>query len=132
MANRIAYLLLVLAMVGAPELSAQGTPTDGAPVRAEALGGQPPVLIEGSCQAPVYPAMLRAAHMEGRVRLQFVVDTLGRVEPSSVRPIQSTHSQFVDAARRALLTCRYRPARFQEAPVRVLVQAPFVFTLPRS
>lgn len=93
---------------------------------------EPPRLVPGSCQTPAYPASMRAARIEGRVILQFVVDTLGRVEAASVRAIQSTHRYFEQEARRALLTCRFQPARFNNHPVRVVVETPFDFRLTRS
>jgi hypothetical protein len=57
------------------------------------------------------------------------VDTLGRIEPGSIVTIQSTHSLFEAAARRSITTCRYRPGRFSNRPVRVKVQFPFTFRL---
>lgn len=124
----VALLILAIGASLTPRLEAQDTPD--APM-VEGAVEQRPVPVPGSCQAPVYPATLRAARMEGRVILQFVVDTLGRIEPASVRALSSSHTYFEEAARRALLTCRYRPAQFNGRPVRVLVQLPFNFQLAR-
>ena len=88
-----------------------------------------PAVVPGSCLAPTYPILMRDAKIEGRVLLQFVVDTLGRIEPGSIVTIQSTHSLFEAAARRSITTCRYRPGRFSNHPVRVKVQFPFTFRL---
>ncbi len=99
---------------------------------AESAVDERPTLVPGSCQSPVYPILLRSARVEGRVVLQYVVDTDGRVDASSITTLQSAHRQFDDAARRALVTCRYRPARAANRPVRVMVQTPFNFALTPS
>ncbi|HWO88735.1 MAG TPA: energy transducer TonB [Gemmatimonadales bacterium] len=127
MLRTVALVVAGLA-VSAGALGAQATPD--APM-VEGAVEQRPIPVPGSCQAPVYPATLRAARMEGRVILQFVVDTLGRIEANSVRALSSSHTYFEEAARRALLTCRYQPALFNGRPVRVLVQLPFNFQLAR-
>ena len=72
---------------------------------------------------------MRVAHIEGRVTLQFVVDTLGRVEPASVQVVQSSHRLFESAARRVVTTCRYHPARAGDHPVRVRVLLPYDFRI---
>jgi protein TonB len=108
------------------------------PARAQAPDSQPhsedaveqrPVLVAGSCRPPSYPIQLRLARVEGRVLLQFVVDTQGNVEPGSVTVLQSAHRLFDAPARQAILSCRYRPGRFANRAVRVRVQAPVVFRL---
>ncbi len=129
---RIACLAMGLLLSGTAGLAAQTTASNDSQVLAENAVADRPVLVPNSCQAPAYPVMLRAARVEGRVLLQFVVDTLGRVDATSIRAIQSTHSHFEEAARRAVATCRYRPARFNSHAVRVLVQTPFTFNLGRS
>lgn len=130
MKTRAVVLTLMLVAGRAAGLSAQ-TPTDSVAI-AEAAVEERPSVVPGSCQAPVYPILLRNARMEGRVILQFVIGTDGRVEPSSIRTLRSTHQYFDEAARRALVTCRYRPGRFNSQPVRVVVQTPFEFQLRRS
>jgi len=121
-------LLMMLAVPGAVALAQTGTPADTT-VLGEASVTERPAIVPGSCLAPTYPILMRDARIEGRVLLQFVVDTLGRIEPASVVAIQSTHSQFEAAARRALATCRYRPGRAGSRAVRVKVQMPFNFRL---
>ncbi len=88
--------------------------------------------MAGTCASPAYPVQMRAARIEGRVVLQFVVDTVGRIESASIVVLQSTHSLFETSARRALLTCRYRPARFANRPVRVRVEMPYNFRVSGS
>ncbi len=132
MRARITFLVMGLLLSGSAGLRAQVAASTDSQVLGETAVETRPILVPNTCQSPAYPVMLRAARVEGRVLLQFVVDTLGRVEPSSVRAIQSTHSHFEEAARRAVATCRYRPARYNSHAVRVLVQTPFAFSLGRS
>ena len=81
--------------------------------------------------APVYPAALRAAQIEGTVLARFVVDSVGRAEPGSIEFPETTHSQFAEAVRQSLLRSRYLPAMFQGHAVRQLVEQRFAFTLTR-
>jgi protein TonB len=103
-------------------------PAQQQPIAAASLE-QPPQVVPGTCRAPVYPTLLRSAQVEGRVLLEFVVDTAGRVEQASISTITSSHSQFEQAARRALASCRYRPARWNDVAARVTVRMPFTFSL---
>ena len=68
--------------------------------------------------APRYPAALRVAQVEGRVLLEFVIDTTGRVESGSLRVIESTHHGFEASARETLERSLFRPARLAGRPVR--------------
>lgn len=81
--------------------------------------------------APVYPPALRSAQIEGTVLATFVVDTLGRAEPATIRFSEATHPQFADAVRQSLLRSRYLPAIVRGRPVRQLVEQRFAFTLTR-
>jgi len=130
MKTRVALLLGGTRIGRTAVLSAQG-PAD-TQLLAEAAVEERPTAIPGSCQPPTYPILLRNARMEGRVLFQFVIGIDGRVEPTTIRTLRSTHQYFEEAARRALTTCRYRPARFNNQPVRVVVQTPFDFTLRRN
>lgn len=80
----------------------------------------PAILL--SQPAPAYPAALAALGVEGRVKLEFVIDTTGRVEPGSVRILESTHQAFEEAARGTALGASFRPARFASRPVRQLTR----------
>jgi|GEM_PF-2396387 len=79
-----------------------------------------------------YPRGLRNAGLEGRVDLEFVIDTAGRVEPSGIRVLAATHRGFVRAAIRALRAARYRPARVGGTLVRVRVRQSIGFRLVGS
>jgi TonB family protein len=69
-----------------------------------------------------YPAGLERLGLTGRVMVQFVVDTLGRVEASSWDPLEATHPGFERAAFEALMNARFRPARLGGRLVRQLVR----------
>jgi TonB family protein len=77
-----------------------------------------------------YPPALAQAGVTGGVELEFVVDTLGRVEPPSARTLASTHPEFEAAARRAVLVSRFRPARWHGQVVRQMARQSFRFRTP--
>jgi protein TonB len=87
-----------------------------------ALEGNPP---------PRYPQFLAAAGVQGDVFVQFVVDTTGRVEPSSINFTRSSHRLFEGSVRDVLLRSRYAPAEFGGRRVRQLVEQAFSFNLKR-
>ena len=86
------------------------------------------VALRGNPQ-PAYPPSLRVANLEGEVLVRFVVDTAGRVEPSTVSVLQATHELFADAVRAWLPQTRYEPAQAAGRPVRQLVEQRVGFTL---
>lgn len=71
---------------------------------------------------PRYPAALAAVGIEGKVSVEFVIDTLGRVEPASIRVLQTTHEAFESSARTAVAAALFRPARLSAHPVRQLTR----------
>jgi periplasmic protein TonB len=80
---------------------------------------------------PRYPDFLRTANVEGEVLAQFVVDTTGRAEMSSLKILKSTHDMFANSVRSVLPQWRFLPAEVGGRKVRQLVQMPFNFTLSR-
>jgi protein TonB len=97
----------------------------------EAVVEERPEVQAGSCIAPRYPEILRQAGIEGRVLIEFVIDTLGRAERTGLRIINSAHQLFEAPAREAVMSCRFRPGRIQGRAVRVRVQQPINFTIAR-
>jgi hypothetical protein len=69
-----------------------------------------------------YPPTLAQAGVTGRVELEYVVDTLGRAEPNSLRALTSTRPEFEASARAMVLGSRYRLARLHGQVVRQLVR----------
>lgn len=59
---------------------------------------------------PQYPPLLRAAEESGTVVASFVVDTLGRVYPASIRIAHATERHFAAAALEAIPKLRFTPA----------------------
>lgn len=67
---------------------------------------------------PRYPPVLQQAGIEGRVLVEFIIDTLGHVEPASLRILESSNPGFEAAAAETLRRSVFRPARVQGRPVR--------------
>ena len=91
----------------------------GNEVYAEALVEERPALL--SAPAPVYPALLKEAGIQGRVILPAVIDTTGRVEPESVRIMNSPHPAFDQPTKDWVLKALFRPARLHGRGVRVSI-----------
>jgi periplasmic protein TonB len=100
---------------------------DGAPLP-ERFVDKVIVAIPGTA-TPRYPSMLQSAGVEGDVRAQFVVDTLGRVEQGSVRVLDAAHDQFAAAVLTALARARFKPAEAGGRKVRQLAEQTFTFRL---
>jgi TonB family protein len=79
--------------------------------------------------APAYPRDLLAVGAEGLVQAQYVVDTTGRVDTSSVTVVQSDDPRFTASVLTALGQMRFRPARRGGRPVRQLVEQQFRFKI---
>jgi TonB family protein len=86
------------------------------------------VAIEKPMPALAYPAEQRAAAVNGKVLVQFVVDTLGRLEPGSLKVIRTDHDGFAAAARNFVEAATFKPATKRGRKVRQLVQMPFAFS----
>jgi protein TonB len=78
---------------------------------------------------PQYPDPLRRAGVTGRVVVRLVVDTTGRVEPTSVVIREASHDLFAQAVRAVLPSLRFVPADAGGRKVRMLVDLPFEFRL---
>jgi TonB family protein len=86
------------------------------------------VRYEGSA-APAYPPNLLSLGTEGIVYAQFVVDTNGTVDTTSVRVLSSAHPEFEQSVRTALPHMRFHPAKRGAHKVRQLVEQHFRFTI---
>jgi protein TonB len=87
------------------------------------------VLAQGK---PRYPESLRSAGVDGRVLVQFVVDTTGRIDMASVKFLSSTHDMFSRAVRDALGAFRFRPAEAHGKKTPALAEMPFEFQIPHG
>jgi len=88
---------------------------------------KPVGLVTGA--TPHYPDSLRARNIEGMVFLQFVVDTTGRADMTTVKALRSTDTLFTSAVTAVLPAMRFSPATIRSLKVRQLVQQPFQFTI---
>jgi protein TonB len=87
----------------------------------------PPVVI--GREVPAYPAEARRRQVEGVVLLEAIVDRDGRVEPDSVKVLESV-ALLDTAAVEAVRRWRFRPGRDRSgAAVRVILEIPIRFAL---
>jgi protein TonB len=80
-------------------------------------------------EVPAYPAEARRRQVEGVVLLEAIVDRDGRVEPDSVKVLESV-ALLDTAAVEAVRRWRFRPGRDRSgAAVRVILEIPIRFAL---
>ncbi len=104
---------------------ASGMVPTGNEVFMEAIVEEKPAVLSGPTLQ--FPELLRQAGIEGRVLVQAIVDTLGRVEPNSIKVLQSPNPGFDQSATNYVLKALFRPARVHGRAVRVLIQIPVAF-----
>ena len=83
---------------------------------------------EGSA-APVYPRDLIATATEGQVDAIYVVDTIGRVDTTTIQVIQSNDPRFTESVRTALGEARFQPAKRVARPSASSSQQRFRFQI---
>jgi protein TonB len=76
-----------------------------------------------------YPSMLQSQNVEGKVTVQFVVDTTGRAEMSTWKVLETSNELFSQAAKDAVRGAKFYAAEVGGRKVRQLVQLPLAFTL---
>ncbi|MHB1312175.1 MAG: TonB family protein [Gemmatimonadaceae bacterium] len=114
--------------------SSAGTPgiTPLAPDAAYAVNQvEVAVVLDPRSPLPRFPQLLKDSGVEGMARLQFVVDTLGRVELESVRVVDATHPLFAAAVQATLPRMHFSPARVGNHRVRQLVEFPIEFRISK-
>ncbi len=79
--------------------------------------------------APIYPRDLMAIGAEGVVQATYVVDTVGRVDTTTIKVMHSDDPRFTASVRAALGQTRFRPARRAGKTVRQLVEQKFRFKI---
>jgi predicted amidohydrolase YtcJ len=75
---------------------------------------------------PRYPPAV--SNLSGTVRIQVVVDTLGRADMSTFKVLRSTSAMFVEEVRNILPSWRFAPAELGGKKVRQVVELPFSWT----
>ena len=90
---------------------------------------QKPALLFGP---PInYPEDLQRNHIQGRVVVQAILDTLGGVEQESIQFVVTPDPGFLMPVSQYLALARFRPARRNGRLVRSLVHMPVDFRLRR-
>jgi TonB family protein len=79
--------------------------------------------------APIYPPELIAQGVEGAVVTNFVIDTTGRADSTTIEIVQSSHPLFVQSVRTAIPGMRFSPAMVQGHRVRQVVEQRFQFRI---
>jgi hypothetical protein len=121
-------ILALLALTWAPRLVAQST-DDNYVILYEEVDQKPKMLKGGSLFYPADPTVAR-----GKVSLELIVDSTGRVDPGSIRVTSTPDPAFSAAAKALVLATHYRPGRLRNGvAVRVVMRQDLSFkavTLP--
>ncbi|HWZ60899.1 MAG TPA: TonB family protein [Gemmatimonadaceae bacterium] len=88
-----------------------------------------PVLARPGNPHAQFPDEMRSRGKGGEVIVQYVVDTLGRVDVNSVEVIKSTDNSFTRSVKSVLAEMRFFPAETAGHRVRQMVQQSFRFAL---
>ena len=107
-----------------PGAGLSGGPNPGDPVGIGQLDRTP--RAKGQ-MAPLYPAAMRASGLEGRVLVEFTVDTQGRVVSAEV--LNATNREFEEAAIRAVMKWRFEAGRRNGRAVPFRMAVPLEFHL---
>ncbi len=74
-----------------------------------------------------YPADLRNKGVSGEVEIEFVVNTNGKVDPSSVQVVDATVPQLGEAAKSVVKDLEFTPAKVGGQTVRAKVVLPIAY-----
>jgi protein TonB len=88
-----------------------------------------PVSRDPTSAAPAYPKYLEETHIEGFVVAEYVVDTSGHADSTSLRIVVASHPAFGESLRAALPGMRFVPATLNGNKVRQRVRQEFLFQL---
>jgi TonB family protein len=83
-----------------------------------------------SAPTPTYPAPLLLSRISGRVVVEAIIDTTGRVLEGTMRVIEASDARFNQAAKDYVEAARFTPGRIAGRAVRVRLQVPVEFKLP--
>jgi|SRR5436190_16632477 len=82
--------------------------------------------------APAYPIEMLKQGLQGSVMTQYVVDTSGFADTTSLKIVRTTHPEFSEAVRAALPFMRFSPAKVGSKKVRQLVEQEFSFKIEQA
>lgn len=90
-----------------------------------------PSMVPGSNCIGKFPPAMQVAGIPGKVVMQFVVLTDGKVDPGSVKVMSSSHKAFEEPARQGITApdCKFTPGKSRGSAVKVLVQQGVSFKL---
>ena len=126
-------LALLTALDAVAERSALDTSTAGDDPSQIYLAEQLDSLPQPSGDPQVkYPDAARAHRREGRVWMEYVIDTSGAILSETARVLMSDGDEFSRAVLEAVPRIRYSPGRRRGAPVRTLVWTPVTFRLDQG
>jgi outer membrane biosynthesis protein TonB len=84
-----------------------------------------------SSAAPAYPPVMMLKSIEGFATMRFVIDTTGLIDLSTVKLLDASHAEFVQAVREAMPRMRFHPAKMGLETVRQLAEQLFKFEIKR-
>lgn len=85
--------------------------------------------IDPRSAAPTYPPALLEARVEGLVHVQYVIDSTGYADVSTLKIVRSTHPAFSAAVREVLPRMLFSPAKIGTRAVRQLAEQDFAFRI---
>lgn len=74
-----------------------------------------------------YPANLKSRGVGGMVELQFVVDSMGKLEAGSVGVVDATQTALGEAAKKAVTKLEFSPGTLNGAAVKTKVVLPIIY-----
>lgn len=77
----------------------------------------------------LYPPLLRDAGVTGKVTVQMVVGSDGRVDMSTVKIVSTSHEAFADVTMQIMKDLRFSPAKMGSTSVRMLTVMPVSWNL---
>lgn len=77
--------------------------------------------------SPIYPAAMKLTKTDGKVVVEFIVDTTGRVRAAQV--ISTTHQAFADYALASVAAWRFVPGYKNGRAVNTRLQFPVIFQM---
>lgn len=121
--NRLMIIAVLMVLAGSLEAQQTRGRCTGSPVDTTVVSGT----VYRDCEVD-RPARQRGRELRPswnptgpgcfRAEFEFVVDTLGIVEPMTVRQVSTNDPGFAEGVRAVLTSLRYDPARLDDRPVR--------------
>lgn len=130
MSFRLAHLARIAAIVVTATLLPVAARAQDEVYNLQQLDRQPKVAsneMAARLLARSYPPALKRAGVTGTVEIEFVVDATGKVEPTSLKILDSTSPELTEAAKTAVPGIRFTPGEKKGKAVRSLVSLPITY-----